>query len=78
MTGNRNEMEKLLLAELREAAGRLGATQAMQKRIGRLLLHRGKASDGTLTLNEANLLYAEARKQYSRAFGRFSNFVVGR
>jgi len=71
--------ETLTVESLRAAVEKAGAElDSARERYAEILrLGHGQSmrSDGTITLNEARLLHADARRRLESALARFSGFV---
>src|SRR5689334_13144863 len=74
-----NMQETLTVESLRAAVEKAGAElDSARERYAEILrLGHGQSmrSDGTITLNEARLLHADARRRLKSALARFSGFV---
>jgi hypothetical protein len=67
--------EERLRADVERAEAELD--QSREKYVEMMRLGRGQPtlSDGTITLSEARLLHADARRRLERALARFCSFV---
>ena len=78
VSGVRFAREEKLRSELLQLGQELDLAQARHHELRRLFIRWGIASDGTVTLSEAELLHTEARRRFGRTLKCFSDLVFDR
>jgi hypothetical protein len=71
-----SSVEEPLRAAVFRAQEQLELAWATLSEVSRLSIDAGATSDGTVALTEAKQLWAAARKRYTSALRRFSDYVV--